>query len=70
MHNVKVEIYNENGEVMTGGEENGSFYTYNLKVLDPYVRFDILQAGKYRYVIKATSSSGEEVLVNQEFIVR
>lgn len=61
--------YDENGDFMTGGTANGSYKTFDLKKLDKYVEFNKLSSGTYSYVIKATNAYGEEILVNQSYLV-
>ena len=70
MTSISVEIRDMAGNYMTGGYESGSFTSYNLVNLDPYVEFNKVPAGRYQYIIKATNAYGEEVLVNQEYLVR
>lgn len=70
IHEVVVEIVDSNGNYMTGDRDSGSFASYNLKKLDSNTRFDLLKAGKYVYIVRATNDAGSEVLVRQEFLVR
>ena len=43
--------------------------TYNLVVLDPYIYFDRLAAGKYYYVVAAQNSRGSRILLSKAFTV-
>lgn len=70
MTSVSVEIRDEAGNYMTGGTANGSFTTYNLSQLDRYVEFNKVPSGRYNYIIKAVNSYGEEILVNQAYLVK
>lgn len=70
MSSVSVEIVDENGNFMTGGTADGNYKSFDLKQLDKYVEFNKLSSGTYRYVIKATNAYGEEVLVDQSYLVQ
>ena len=70
MSNVSVEIRDMAGNYMTGGTAEGSYNIFDLVWLDRYVEFNKIPAGRYRYIVKATNTYGEEVLVNQEYLVK
>lgn len=55
---------------MTGGSDYGAYYSYNLKNLDRYVEFNKVPVGSYRYIVKAVNSYGEEILVDQPYLIR
>ena len=70
MTNVSVEIRDMSGNYMTGGATSGSYTSFDLSWLDRYVEFNKIPSGRYSYIIKATNAYGEEILVNQEYLVR
>lgn len=70
MTSVTVEIRDGAGNHMTGATASGSYISYNLHDLDYEVEFDKVPSGRYHYIIKASNSYGEEILVDQEYLVK
>lgn len=70
LQEVSVQILNEKDECITGGTRNPNTNGFNLAEIDAETQFQILPAGTYRYVVKAVNMKGEEVLVNQQFLVK
>lgn len=55
--------------MVTGKTVTPNSTTYDLKNIDPYVYFDRLGSGYYYYIVKATNSAGEKILIKQLFSV-
>ena len=70
LQEVKVSIVNTEGKTITEGIANPESSTFNLAEVDRDVQFHILEPGTYYYKISAINLTGEEILVNQEFIVK
>ena len=60
----------QNNTLITGRTVNLNAKTYDLKNLDPYIAFDKLPAGEYRYLVNVTCVDGSGMnLVNDAFTV-
>ncbi len=66
---VSVEIYDSNGNYMTGGTANVNAATYNLRGLDNSVSFNKLKDGSYTFRITAKAGSSTYNLSEQKFTV-
>ena len=69
--NVTAGVYTSasNGTMKIGKSANPNAKTYNLKTLDPSVKFGKLSAGSYYYRVTASNAAGKITLVNKKFTV-
>lgn len=67
---VRVEILDENGEVVPTLSKEVYPYTYSYSDLDTGIKFALLNTGRYTYKVTASdTSSSEKVLIEQDFTV-
>ena len=69
--NVTVGVFTSSNAtgVKTGRSVNPNSTTYNVANMDSYIQFNILPAGRYYYIVKATNANGTKILVRKRFTV-
>ncbi len=63
---VTAGIFNTNGKLITGRTSAASSKTYDISVLDKYIRFNDLSAGTYVFKIVASNGDEEDVTVYEK----
>jgi hypothetical protein len=67
---VTVKILDKNGDkVISKKAKTDGGWTYDLKSIDPYIKFGSLGAGKYTYVVSAKDQQKSKTLVKTKFKV-
>ena len=67
---VTVKILDKNGKkALSRTEKPGGGWTYDLKRIDPYIKFGSLKAGKYTYIVSAKDQKKSKTLVKTKFKV-
>ncbi len=63
-------VFDDNDNMLTGRSFNPKAKTVDIRwLINPYVKFGKLDVGTYTYRVSATNASGEETLLEEEFIV-
>jgi len=66
---VRISVIDSSGKTKLSASAKPGSRSYNLRKLDPKVKFGKLKAGKYRYVVRAKAGSVTKTLINCKFSV-
>jgi hypothetical protein len=66
---VTVKILDKNGKSVLSKQAEADSWSYDLRNIDPYIKFGSLKPGKYTYLVKAKDQVKAKTLVKTEFKV-